>query len=169
MFKARFFVVFLTLVFSLASLSDSKETVIDTEYFEKIVATYESPTTTSSTKLDEIQSALQKLDQNPSYPYHAYWKAVLTTFSCELKDKGRLIPFCITSHLSEIKSLLKKAHQEYPSYYHYAPARTLGIMYLKMPAFVGGSRKKAKEYLSEAINGAPDFEANKLWLKKVDR
>lgn len=138
-----------------------------TDYFIKVVVTYEDKAIDLAEKMSSLEIALRELEQNPAYPHYAYWKAVLTTFHCELKDKGRLIPFCITSNLSEIKTLLKKAHKEYPSYYHYAPARTLGIMYLQMPGFVGGSRKKAKEYFTEAVNGAPDFEANKTWLAKV--
>ncbi|KYG65698.1 hypothetical protein AZI86_01075 [Bdellovibrio bacteriovorus] len=118
-------------------------------------------------KKKSVESILALLDENPDFSYRHYWRAVFLTFQCELADKGRIIPGCIISELSNIKSLLFHAHKEYPEYYHYAPARTLGIMYLKMPAIVGGSNKKAIAYLKEATEGAPDFKENAEWLSRV--
>ncbi len=138
----------------------------DTEYFVKAVAAYESEKNTEIKK-QTVESALKLLEENSDYAYLSYWKAVFLTFDSELRDKGRLIPFSIIGRLSEIKTLLEKANQEYPSYHHHAPARTLGIMYLKMPSITGGSYKKSLEFLESAYAGAPDFPDNKKWLDQV--
>lgn len=161
--KILLFLMFSPLLLKAESVATDK-----TDFFVKSVSDYKSETATTEEKEKIVQAALAEVE-NIDVKYTQYWKAVFLTFKCELKDKGRLIPFCIISDLSEIKELLNESHQNYPEYYHYAPARTLGIMYYKMPAITGGSNKKAKQYLQEAYDGDSEFSENKRWLDEVSQ
>lgn len=151
---------------AVGSSSASNAVLLETEYFVQAVDSYNNEKD-DSVKKEKIESVLKNISQNSDFKYKNYWNAVFMTFDCELKDKNRLIPFCIIAELSEIKKQLNQSYQDYPNYYHYAPARTLGIMYLKMPSIVGGSLKKSLNYLQEAYKGDKSYEENKIWLKKV--
>lgn len=140
---------------------------LSVDYFKNAVNSFESKTLSDDDKKIVIDETISRLLESADYQYRSYWLGVFYTFQCELKDKNRLIPFCIVSKLSDIKSLLYEAHQKYPEHYFYAPSRTLGIMYYKMPIFVGGSKSKALAFFKEAYAGAPEFSENKKWLSEL--
>lgn len=160
--------IFLTNVLAADDFSDAKGTASknNTEILVEATELYKT-SSDAEAKKNKVKEMLEFLEKKTDFENKEYWQAVFLTFDCEIRDLKRLIPFCIISQLSEIKKLLNHAHQIYPSYNHYAPARTLGIMYMKMPALVGGSYKKSLEYLNEAYKGAPDYPENKKWLDEL--
>ena len=148
-------------------LSSPQDGEIDLVVLENNVAVFEDPGKSNSEKLEAVTGILVLLEKSPGFQFKHYWNSVFQTFQCELKDKGRMIPFCIIKHLDSIKEGLFFAHQKYPEHYHYAPARTLAIMYFKMPGIVGGSEKKSKKFIQEAFEGDPDFKENRKWYLQI--
>lgn len=136
-------------------------------FFEKTVKQLEDDSLAEADKVSVVESVLANLNQHPEFQFKAYWNSVFLTFQCQFKDTHRLIPFCILKNLTEIKQGLHEAYAQYPTYHHYAPARTLAIMYFKMPLIVGGSKKKARSYMKEANDGDPDYPENRLWFERL--
>lgn len=155
--------------FTFSCWGETSHQQLNTDYFLSAVDFYKNEDKKHEDKKNRIKEVLDALNLSLDYEHRSYWNAVFLTFKCEIEDQGRLIPFCIIGHLSEIKNELQLAYQKYPEYYHHAPARTLGIMYFKMPALVGGSNKIALKYLKESYEGSPQFHENKKWLEEVEK
>lgn len=96
-----------------------------------------------------------------------YWKAVFVTFDCQERDGGSVIPMCMFKQLGEIQSLLLDAIKRSPKTNFFGPDRTYGIMYLQMPAMVGGDKAIAEKHLRLAYDGAPTFSLNALMFGKA--
>lgn len=96
-----------------------------------------------------------------------YWKAVFMTQDAKDADEGAILPRKMLSSLSEIKENLKFSIANTPKIHGYGPNRVYGIMYLEMPAIVGGDIEIALSNLRTAFENAPEYSDNIFWYAKA--
>ena len=176
--------------FSLASNCDTnyndraKSLQVSTAAFECYAAEYQASKTVNEklflsaswvynhndnkdAKLELSNRVLKVLEEQKTHANYKYWHAVFLTFMSQQKDKGKIIPTTTMGNLSDIKAGFNFTNENQPSVHRYGAARNLGIMYMEMPAVVGGSNKKAKEFLEFAYNNDPKFTLNGIYLAKL--
>jgi len=76
----------------------------------------------------------------------------------------------IWASLKQIDPMEKAMHaviQVDPAFEHGGPHRFLGRLYYELPSILGGSLDKSIEHLEKAVQYAPDYEENHLFLAEA--
>ncbi|MBF0312663.1 MAG: hypothetical protein HQK50_06035 [Oligoflexia bacterium] len=79
------------------------------------------------------------------------------------QDEGN---FSLVFSLSSVIKNFEKAQELSPTFAGSGALRMLGILHQKMPGIIGGSNKKAEEYLLKAIATSPKEPLNYMFLGK---
>ncbi len=114
------------------------------------------------------QAHINEMATNPNLNgITEYWKAIFKTQDAKDADEGAILPRNTLASLSEIKSNLRHAIETSPKIHGFGPNRVYGIMYLEMPAIVGGDLEVALSNLQTAYENAPEYSDNVFWYAKA--
>lgn len=106
--------------------------------------------------IEVTDKAVQKW---PDRPGPLYWRAAARGMLTTCTNKVHALAL-----VDEIKSDMKKLLAMDPNYQGGGAYRVLGRVYTQVPRVLGGDRAKAEQYLRQAINMAPWFLINQLYL-----
>jgi tetratricopeptide (TPR) repeat protein len=108
---------------------------------------------------EAIAVANKAVEKWPDRPAPRYWRAAARGMLTTCTNKVHALAL-----VDEIKTDMKKLLTLDPNYQGAGAYRVLGRVYTQVPEVLGGDRDKAEKYLRQAVNLAPWFLTNQLYL-----